>query len=436
MKRYTSLIVAACSLAFPANAQLASKCTSRLSKIRGVACVDRWAAVLPEPFSRFLAEDLADALTDSFRLTSVPADSSFQRVRDATFIVFNETAGLDILGLNPSYEHVLEAFPVTLEAPIYVPSINSIIFSPIATDVYEQQLLNLTDCPPSVRTFSTNPPIYGVNGGQYYNGSLYWAVAAGAPFPNPHNSSETVLQSPGVVRVDPVTAEAEFLLNNYFGAPFNSPDDLVVSRRTGDVFFTDPWFGYGMNLTTIVPPSPPMVYRFRPSTRQTSVVDNTVEQPNGIVFSPDESILYVTELGYADFDEAPADGSLPRFDINRHGARNVYAFDTVPTPAGYQLINRRPIYLPAEYLVDGLRTTALRDPSDRMSFYLVGAAGNGVDVLSPYGELLVRITVTDFTVVNIQFAGVNEEGNNDLWLFGSDGNIGRLTLNLKGMDLE
>ena len=67
-----------------------------------------------------------------------------------------------------------------------------------------------------------------------------------------------------------------------------------------------------------------------------------------------------------------------------------------------------------------------------MSYYIIGASGNGVDVISPYGELLVRITVKDFPVNNMQFAGRNEDGSNDLWLFG-EGGIARLKVNLTGM---
>ncbi|RYP82654.1 hypothetical protein DL770_005543 [Monosporascus sp. CRB-9-2] len=151
--------------------------------------------------------------------------------------------------------------------------------------------------------------MYGVNGGQYYNRSLYSAAATGAPFPNPHNSSETVLQSPGVARADSVTAEAEFR-EQLFRSSFNSTDDLVALCRTGT--------SSSRTLALDMIPS---------ITGQTSGVDNTVEQPNSNAFSPDESLRYVTGLGYADFDDATADGSLPRFDINRRGARNVYTFD-------------------------------------------------------------------------------------------------------------
>lgn len=433
MKARVATAVGLCSLA-SAKTQLASKCAAILPSSTTVACVNKWAAVMPEPFSRFIADSFENVANDSFHLTSVPSDPSFNLARNANFIVFDEKRGLDILGSNPTYEDVLETIPFTHEAPVYVPSLNSIVYSVLGSDFSFQQLLNLTDSPPSIRNFTTDPPLLAVNGGRYFDGSIYWSVIGGIPFPNPLNESETVLQSPGIVRVDPHTMEAEFLLNNYFGSPLNSPDDLVVSRKTGDIFFADPWYGYGLNFSTILPPSAPMTYRFRPSTGQTFVVDDTIQQPNGIALSPDESVLYVTDSGLADFDKAPTDGSLPRFGFNRRGGRNVYAFDTRLTPAGYELINRRPIYLADEYIDDGFHATALQDPSDNMSYYLIGAAGNGVDIISPYGELLVRITA-DILVNNIQFSGRKEDGTNDLWLFGV-GSIAKVTLNLKAMTEE
>ena len=419
-------------VAFHAKAQIASKCASILPESESVVCINKWAAVMPEPFSRFQATGFGDLSKDSFRLTSVPSDPSFELVRNATFIVFDETRGLDILGTTPKYEFVLDDIPSTHEAPVYVPELNVFVCSILNQNITEQRLLNLTESPPHIRNLTTNPPIYGVNGGRYFNGSIYWAVAGGNPFPNPRNESDIIQQSPGLVRVDPKTFEAEFILNNYFGSNFNSPNDLVISHKTGDIFFTDPWFGYGLNFSTNAPVSGAMTYRFRPSTGQVFVVDDAIIQPNGIGLSPDESVLYVADTGQADFSKAPADGSLPRWSLNLRQGRNVYTFDTRLTPVGYDLINRRPLYLPEENAEDGLHVTALQDPSDSMSYYIIGASGNGVDVISPYGELLVRITVKDFPVNNMQFAGRNEDGSNDLWLFG-EGGIARLKLNLTGM---
>ena len=51
-----------------------------------------------------------------------------------------------------------------------------------------------------------------------------------------------------------------------------------------------------------------------------------------------------------------------------------------------------------------------------------------VDVLSPYGELLVKIQL-DFYALNLAFAGPDLD---ELWIFGI-GKIARTKLNLKGI---
>ncbi len=432
MRDNSAIITGLLSLLSPTKNRIASKCSSILPSSTDVACVHRYGAVMPDPFTRFQADNLHHIVGDSFRLTEIPSDPSMDLIRDATFIVFDESAALDILGSDPTFELMFGSAPHTHEAPIYVPALNSIVYSILGDGVsHEQQLVNLTDSPPTIHEFVTDPPILAVDGGRYFNGSIYWCTIGGIPFIHPRDETQTVLQSPGIVRVDPITRKAEFVLNNYFGSPFNSPDDLVVSRKTGDIFFTDPSFGYALDFSTNTPPSAPMTYRFRPSMGQTVVVDDTIQQPNGITLSPDESILYVTDTGLVDPDKILDDPSQPRLSLNRRGGRNVYAFDTRATPEGYELINRRPIWLAEEYIEDGLHVTDLQDPEDNMSYYLIGASGDGVNIFSPYGGLLVRISA-GFLVNNIQFAGKNENGTNDMWLFGVGG-IAKVTMNLKAL---
>src|SRR6266436_3367739 len=82
------------------------------------------------------------------------------------------------------------------------------------------------------------------------------------------------------------------LANSFQGRRLNRPNDVVV-KSDGCIYFTDPWTN----------PAPPEqwdltfagVYRLTPDLGTfTLLVDNFV-LPNGLAFSPDESVLYIND---------------------------------------------------------------------------------------------------------------------------------------------
>lgn len=86
------------------------------------------------------------------------------------------------------------------------------------------------------------------------------------------------------------------LMDSWQGKPLNSPNDVVV-KSDGSVWFTDPPFGIlgnyeGRRAESEVAQA---VYRIDGETGQAAVVADDVLGPNGLCFSPDESILYVVE---------------------------------------------------------------------------------------------------------------------------------------------
>lgn len=88
------------------------------------------------------------------------------------------------------------------------------------------------------------------------------------------------------------------LIDRFEGKPLNSPNDIVV-HRDGAIWFTDP--GYGL-LSLDQGDSgeaelPTRVYRIDPHSGQASVMDESIEKPNGLAFSPDFSLLYVADTG-------------------------------------------------------------------------------------------------------------------------------------------
>jgi gluconolactonase len=84
------------------------------------------------------------------------------------------------------------------------------------------------------------------------------------------------------------------LADRYDGHRINSPNDLVF-KSDGSVYFTDPPFGLPKVFDD--PDKAPVqgVYRVAKDGTVTLLIDN-IKAPNGIAFSPDERILYVSDV--------------------------------------------------------------------------------------------------------------------------------------------
>ncbi len=78
------------------------------------------------------------------------------------------------------------------------------------------------------------------------------------------------------------------LATHYDGKRLNSPNDIAV-KSDGSIFFTDPPYG-------ISPDQEELgfygIYRLSPA-GSLQLLDNSLQRPNGIAFSPDETKLYV-----------------------------------------------------------------------------------------------------------------------------------------------
>ncbi len=86
------------------------------------------------------------------------------------------------------------------------------------------------------------------------------------------------------------------LADSYYGARFNSPNDLAIDSE-GRVWFTDPRYGdpSGLELGHM------SVYRLDPGAAGAWTVERVVfnaARPNGILLSADEDTLYVSEAGF------------------------------------------------------------------------------------------------------------------------------------------
>ena len=86
------------------------------------------------------------------------------------------------------------------------------------------------------------------------------------------------------------------LADNYNGQPLNSPNDLAP-HPDGSIWFTDPPFGIAGWYEGHAAPQelPACVYRVDPDSLEIAMVADDAVGPNGLAFSPDESLLYVVE---------------------------------------------------------------------------------------------------------------------------------------------
>ncbi len=86
------------------------------------------------------------------------------------------------------------------------------------------------------------------------------------------------------------------LADRFDGKRLNSPNDIVC-QRDGSIWFTDPPFGiHGWwEGEPAAPELPQAVYRIDPDSGALHQVITDLAGPNGLAFSPDESVLYVVE---------------------------------------------------------------------------------------------------------------------------------------------
>ena len=86
------------------------------------------------------------------------------------------------------------------------------------------------------------------------------------------------------------------ICDGFQGKRLNSPNDVVV-KSDGSIWFTDPCFGIlGFYEGQRAEPELPMnVYRVDGQTGAVTVAADGIDAPNGLCFSPDESVLYIVE---------------------------------------------------------------------------------------------------------------------------------------------
>ena len=172
------------------------------------------------------------------------------------------------------------------------------------------------------------------------------------------------------------------LASQFEGKRLNSPNDVVV-KSDRSVWFTDPEFGVlgyyeGSRATAQLPTN---VYRIDPDSGALNVVAAGIDRPNGLAFSPDETVLYIVE--------------------SRSTPRHILAYDLVD--GGTALANGRILIDAGEGTPDGFRCDL--DGNLWCGWGMGKPELDGVRVFSPQGLAIGHIALPE-RCANLCFGGL------------------------------
>lgn len=131
------------------------------------------------------------------------------------------------------------------------------------------------------------------------------------------------------------------IVDSYDGVRLNSPNDVVVASD-GSIWFTDPSYGItvaGEGYPGVKKYGDHYVFRYdRTSDRALPVVMD-IEEPNGLAFSPDESVLYVSDTSAASHRDGGGNRHIRAYDLIDGCAKNGRTFAVVPDgiPDGFRV---------------------------------------------------------------------------------------------------
>ena len=197
-------------------------------------------------------------------------------------------------------------------------------------------------------------------------------------------------------RVSRLTSDGDLtvIADSYEGQRLNSPNDIAV-HSNGTIYFTDPPFGVSDEERELDFSG---VYMLS-ADGDLSVIYDEFEFPNGIVFSADESKLYVSDSGT---------GTVMMFDVDAEGAasspREFANIGAMGTGAG---------------AADGM------EMDEAGNLYTTGP--QGVTIFNDEGNQLHLIEF-DEQITNLGWGGSD---SSDLYITGSD-NVYRYTMNATG----
>ncbi len=177
------------------------------------------------------------------------------------------------------------------------------------------------------------------------------------------------------------------LAETHGGKRLNSPNDVVV-KSDGTIWFTDPAYGIESDYEGNRGDQEQEVchvFRIDPQTGETKIVCADFDRPNGLAFSPDESILYIADSGFSHGPDRPH--HIRKFAVgadNSLSGGEVFAEVSPGLPDGFRCDTEGNIWT---------------------------SAGNGVQVYTPEGDLIGKVN-TPKPAANVTFGGPKKN-----WLF-------------------
>ena len=217
------------------------------------------------------------------------------------------------------------------------------------------------------------------------------------------HGQRAIMRTRFVSNLEPLADEV--LVCRYQGRRFNSPNDLVV-KSDGSIWFTDPPYGILSDYEGHASESElggHYVFRFDPANAAIRIASDFLEDPNGLAFSPDESVLYVSDTSAARY-------------TNGSGNHHIVAFDVV---AGQDLVDPRIFAVVSPGLPDGLRVD--------VNGFVYTSSFDSVQVYHPDGTRIGRIAVPE-KVGNLVFGGAK---GNEMFICAST-SLYRIALNTRG----
>jgi gluconolactonase len=173
------------------------------------------------------------------------------------------------------------------------------------------------------------------------------------------------------------------LATHFEGKRLNSPNDVIV-KSDGSIWFSDPTYGIDGYYEGALAESEigeALVFRLDPASGELTAVARDRIRPNGLAFSPDESILYVADTGETHVADTPR-------------AIHAYAVGA----GGRTLAYQRVLAVCDNGFFDGFRVD--------IHGALWTSSADSVRAYAPDGTLLGRIRVPEL-VSNLCFGGRN-----------------------------